>query len=34
VLLYRFLTIVPTLVLGATLGATYRPRTSGVTPEG
>ena len=34
VLLYRFLTIVPTLVLGATLGATYRPRTSRVTPEG
>ena len=34
VLLYRFLTIVPTLVLGLGLGATWRPRTSTVTPPG
>ncbi len=34
VLLYRFLTVVPTLVLGLLLGATWRPRTPAVTPEG
>ncbi len=34
VLLYRFLTIVPTLVIGLVLGATWRPRTNTVTPEG
>ncbi|MEP7335651.1 MAG: lysylphosphatidylglycerol synthase transmembrane domain-containing protein [Actinomycetota bacterium] len=32
VLLYRFLTIVPTLALGVALGATWRPR--GATPAG
>jgi uncharacterized protein (TIRG00374 family) len=34
VLLYRFLTIVPTLGLGLALGATWRPRTSSVPPGG
>ncbi len=34
VLLYRFLTIVPTLVLGLLLGATWRPRRAAVTPPG
>ena len=34
VLLYRFLTIVPTLVIGLVLGTTWRPRPSTVTPEG
>ena len=34
VLLYRFLTVVPTLVLGLLLGATWRPRTPAVTPDG
>jgi uncharacterized protein (TIRG00374 family) len=34
VLLYRFLTIVPTLVLGLLLGATWRPRARAATPRG
>lgn len=34
VLLYRFLTILPTLVLGLLLGATWRPRTPAATPRG